>query len=145
MHFRKYPSLVNHYHNKDIDRLEIMFGDRMHDCDWILTEKIHGCLREDTIIKTREFGEVSIKFLVDNSITCQVLSVNHENDEIEWDEVIDFSAVQDDKKEWYEVELEDGVVLHITGNHKVYDAKNRIYIAIEDLDNTSSDIFLLKI
>lgn len=40
--FRKYPSLTNHYQNKEIDYLIMKHGDYMNECEWHISEKIHG-------------------------------------------------------------------------------------------------------
>jgi len=40
--FKKYPSLTNHYQNKDINYFEMKFGDEMKKVTWTLSEKIHG-------------------------------------------------------------------------------------------------------
>jgi len=40
--FKKYPSLTNHYHKKDIDYYIRLFGDDINKTLWSVTEKIHG-------------------------------------------------------------------------------------------------------
>jgi len=40
--FKKYPSLTNHYQDKDINYFEMKFGDEMRNVTWTLSEKIHG-------------------------------------------------------------------------------------------------------
>lgn len=40
--FKKYPSITNHYHNKDINRFLQIHGDNLDDCMWNVTEKLHG-------------------------------------------------------------------------------------------------------
>jgi len=40
--FKKYPSLTNHYHSKDIDYFTTKYGDEMREVTWQITEKIHG-------------------------------------------------------------------------------------------------------
>lgn len=140
MSFLKYPSLTNHYQSKEIDYFLVRYGDVINDCEWHISEKIHGCLHKDTIIKTREFGEVTIDFLVKNQIKCNVLSLNHDLNIIEWDEIVDFSSIQDQNKEWFEIELDDGTILVVTGNHEIF-TKASEYKKVEDL---SCDDILLK-
>ena len=40
--FKKYPSLTNHYHNKDIGWLRTKFENAMNGTKWVIQEKIHG-------------------------------------------------------------------------------------------------------
>ncbi len=138
--FVKYSKITNSYSEKFVNR--ILEDERtMHEV-WFATEKIHGCLRNDTLITTREFGEVPIEFLVKNKIKCNILSFNHEDKEVEWDEIIDFSKT-DNKKDWYEVELDDGIIFVITGNHEVWVDSEKKYIPIEEIKKLN-EVFLLR-
>jgi len=40
--FYKYPSLTNHYQNKDINYFEVKFGDEARNITWTISEKLHG-------------------------------------------------------------------------------------------------------
>lgn len=42
MSFLKYPSLTNHYQSKEIDYFLVRYGDVINDCEWHISEKIHG-------------------------------------------------------------------------------------------------------
>ena len=138
MKFARYTSIENHYREKYITILE-EYG--YADIPYIAHEKIHGCLSGDTKITTREFGEVELSYLIDNKLKCHVMSLNTEDNEIEWDEVINFQNVPNDDKQWYEVELDDGTILQITGNHKVWIPKLKKYVAVKEL---TGDEYLMK-
>ena len=137
--FKKYSSIENAYRDK------FMLDVRMtitKDTQFVVTEKAHGCLDGDTMIMTREFGEVPINYIVDNQINCHVLSYNIETNEKEWDEVTNFQNVVNDDKEWYELELDDGTVVKITGNHKIWIEDMKEYVSVDDLIG-KNDVFVL--
>jgi intein/homing endonuclease len=97
------------------------------------TEKIHGCLKFDTLITTQEYGDIPIKEIVDNKLKCNVLTKNLKTDELQWNLVLNFWNTSDDTKDWYKVTLEDGSEIIMTGNHKVYTPLNKDYTSCEDL------------
>ena len=97
------------------------------------SEKLHGCLRGDTKIETKEFGVLPINSIVDNNIICSVLTYNHDTNKQEWKEVTGRSVKDEPEKDWYEVITDSGEVLIITGNHKVWIESSKEYISIDTL------------
>lgn len=97
------------------------------------SEKIHGCLKFDTLITTQEYGDIPIKEIVDNKLKCNVLTKNLKTDELQWNLVLNFWNTSDDTKDWYKVTSEDGSEIIMTGNHKVYTPLNKDYTSCEDL------------
>ena len=103
-----------------------------------LSEKVDGCLDKDTLITTKEYGEISIGDIVDNKIKCNVLSYNISKGKTEWDEIISFqTSTKSDDKQWYILTMTDGTELKLTGNHHIWDENTKKYIAIEDIDDIS--------
>jgi hypothetical protein len=104
------------------------------DIDWgsaVFEEKLDGCLDYDTIVKT-ELGDMKIGDIVSLNFDGNVYSFNPENGKVELDKVIAVSE-KDNVDNWYEIELYDGTIIHITGNHKVYLPKLNAYRRVEDL------------
>lgn len=87
-------------------------------CD--ITLKIDGCLTGDTMIIT-DRGELSIQRIVEeNMVGIKVLTYNTEQNIEEYQPVLATTASVDESKQWYEVELECGTILTLTGNHRVW-------------------------
>ncbi len=103
-------------------------------------EKIDGCLDKDTVIST-EVGFVSIEKLCEMVDKPKVYSYNVETQEIELDEIIDFS-IKKNIDNWFEIELEDGTLLKLTGNHRVYIPALNCYRQVQDLGGDEE--FLLE-
>ena len=97
------------------------------------SEKLHGCLHADTLITTKEFGEISISSIIDDNINCSVLTFNHDKNVTEWGIIKNRIAIDDPSKEWYEVETDTGETLTLTGNHEIWIESKQTYITVEDL------------
>lgn len=105
--------------------------------DWkscYVTEKIDGCVREDTKIKTT-IGDVDIKTICKDPSKYKVLTYNHQTNSIE-ENSIDAISVKNDLTEWYEIELEDSTKLTVTGNHKIWCENLGCYRRVDELDGT---------
>lgn len=101
---------------------------------FIASEKIHGCLRYDTLVTTKEFGDIPIREIVDNKLECRVLTKNLTTHENEWNKVLNSWHSKDDTKKWFKVTLEDDTVLYMTGNHRVYLPLTNEYISCDKLE-----------
>jgi len=99
----------------------------------ILTEKFHGCVHKDTIVNTFEHGDVTIGWIVDNKVNCNIKSMDTITGEIVYVPIDAFYHVPNDG-EWYEIELEDGTKLIITGNNPVWLPDLGIYRRVDSLD-----------
>lgn len=104
-----------------------------------ITKKIHGCVDGSTIIDTQEYGKLTIKEIVDNKIKCNIKCLNTITNEICYCEIGDYYFMPNDG-EWYEIELENGMKLKITGNNPVWLPELNCYRKVEDLNG---DEFLL--
>lgn len=105
--------------------------------DWTsarIGQKIDGCVREDTKIKTT-IGDVDIKTICRDPSKYKVLTYNHQTNSIE-ENSIDAISVKNDLAEWYEIELEDSTKLTVTGNHKIWCENLGCYRRVDELDGT---------
>jgi RNA ligase (TIGR02306 family) len=107
----------------------------------IFTEKVHGCLHAGTLITTDE-GEILIKKIVEDHMEVKVKSFNHTTGEVEYQPIIDWMATESSEAtEWFEVILENGTNLKLTGNHRVWLPELGCYREVSEL--TENDSFLV--
>jgi len=104
-----------------------------------ITYKMHGCVSEDTIINTDE-GDYNIKYIVDNKLSVNIKAFDIENNSIIYVPIDNYYLLKDDG-DWYEIELEDGTILKITGNNPVWLPELNCYRKAEELQN--GDILLV--
>lgn len=105
-----------------------------------LLNKEDGCCDEDTILFT-ENGEKTIKEICDTKYTGKVLAYDIDNGVEIWSEVLSHST-KTNNNDWYEIELENGSIIKLTGNHRVWLPELNCYRSVRDL--TVTDTFLLK-
>ena len=98
-----------------------------------------GCLSEETIIETDK-GNLTIKEIVDHKIQCKVKGYNKETKEIIWTPIINW-YINKNKEKWYELKLENGKSIRLTGNHKVFCKNLNDYKMVKDL--TENDDILI--
>lgn len=100
-------------------------------CD--ITLKVDGCLKDDTIVITEQ-GELPIKHIVEkNMIGLKVLTYDVDQNIEEYQPILATSASVDDSKQWYEVQLECGAILTLTGNHMVWLPELNCYRRADEL------------
>ena len=119
-----------HYETKQLQKY-IRFINPDDNVD--ISVKIHGCVDESTIINTIEFGDITIKEIVDNKIDCHIKAYNTETNSIEYVSIDDYYLLKNDGV-WYEIELEDGRKLKITGNNPVWLPDLQCYRKTEELN-----------
>ena len=105
--------------------------------DWAsayVTQKLDGCVSFDTMVKTT-VGDVPMKDICDHPDKYQVLTFNHDSNEIEPNS-IDAVSVKDSIDNWYEIELDDGRKLTVTGNHKIWCENLHCYRRVDELEGT---------
>lgn len=106
------------------------------DFDWESAKyqtKMDGCCDEDTVLITED-GEKTIKQICDDKYLGKILSYSFNLYEIEFCKILGHS-VQENIDNWYEIELENGKTVKLTGNHKVFLPKLNCYRMVEDLIN----------
>ena len=94
--------------------------------------KVHGCVEYNTLVKTKEFGELKIGDIVQDKIKCHILARDLEANKDVFVPIDDYYTILNDG-EWYEVELEDGSKITITGNNPVWLPIEKAYRKVEDL------------
>ena len=98
----------------------------------VASVKIHGCVERSTIINTKEYGDMTIGEIVDNKIDCHIKARDVEQNEDVYVSVDQFYMIPNDG-EWYEIELEDGTKLTITGNNPVWLPTLNCYRRVDEL------------
>lgn len=115
--------------------------DFSENCDVKITDKCSVgcpfCLTENTIIKTKE-KDIPIKNIKIGDI---VYSYNENTKKFELKPVIKIYK-REFNGDLIQLELENGIVLECTGNHKIY-TSNRGYIEAKDISE-NDDILLYK-
>jgi len=91
---------------------------------WVAKTDEERCIREDTLINTNN-GSKSIKQVIDDGCKDLILSKNLKENKIEYKKIISY-LVEEQNKDWYEIELENGYKLICTGDHKIYINNNYI-------------------
>jgi len=78
----------------------------------------YGCLAGNTVVTTEE-GEFTIQEIVDNQmIGLKLPSLNEDTGELELDEIV--AAVPTGIQFVHQIEMEDGSILELTDDHRVY-------------------------
>ena len=106
----------------------------------VITEKMDGenCLDRNTQIIT-EHGVKSISEICESQYNGMVLSLNHNNNELEFKSIIGHKInISDD---WYEITTNSGDILIVTGEHLVYLPKLSTYRKVKNL--SIEDEFLI--
>jgi hypothetical protein len=83
--------------------------------------KIDGCVHPDTVIKTKEGDKTIMKIIKEynQGKTNEVLTYNEETGKEEWC-LAEYPRINDNNKNWIEVEMENGENLKLTEDHEVY-------------------------
>lgn len=121
-----------HYHpaqlNKDICRLS-------PDMSVNISVKLHGCVERNTLVDTMEYGQKSIGDIVDRKIDCHIRAFDTAKKEDVYVPIDNFYCVKNEG-EWYDIELEDGRHIVITGNNPVWLPQLNTYRRVDELDGT---------
>ena len=83
-----------------------------------ITEKVHGCVEANTIINTSN-GQFTIKEIVDKKLPVEIEAFDITTNQKIFVPIDDYYTIPNDG-DWYELELEDGKILKITGNNPVW-------------------------
>lgn len=100
---------------------------------------IDECLHPDTLITLSNDNK---KRIIDIEVGDLVKTINEENGEIEIKPVIELHKNLNKGEEMYEIEMENGDILKITGNHKVK-LTDGTWKKVEDL-NTHDEILYIN-
>lgn len=77
------------------------------------------CIEGDSIVTLKDSGPTSIKNVVDNKILDKILSFNELSNSIEYVDILNWSN-NNNTEDWMEIETEDGNIITVTPNHRVY-------------------------
>lgn len=97
-----------------------------------ITEKLHGCVDRETIVDSLEYGETTIGKLVDGKVPIHIKGMDLATGEEVFAPVESFHF-EPDSDDWYEIELEDGTKLTITGNNPVWLPELKCYRRADEL------------
>jgi intein/homing endonuclease len=115
--------------NKDIaNQLQRMC--RSGEIGMVIADEIHKCLEGSSVISTDK-GQLTIKEIVENKINCNVYSYNISTQQIEL-QPIEYFHKYVNNEDLLEIEMENGQILKLTPDHKVF-TKNRGYIQASEL------------
>lgn len=103
-------------------------------------EKSDGCCDADTLLITED-GEKTIREICETKYNGKVLGYDLDLNINVFTDVLGHE-VKSNNNDWYELELENGQTIRLTGNHKVWLPLFKCYRAVRDL--TENDIFLVK-
>jgi len=85
--------------------------------------------------------------VVDNKILGEVKCYDHKNKKIEYKRILNYMKNTEDISEnknetnWYEIELENGHKLNITGNDTIYLPELKCYRKVEELRGDEKVLF----
>ena len=98
-------------------------------------EKVNiTCVAADTLVDTVD-GQKTIKEIIDTKYSGEVFSYNEKTSIIEPKKILSYSvAPNESDTEWFEIELENGKKLQITGNDNVYLPELKCYRKVKDLN-----------
>ena len=97
---------------------------------WTSAKK-DGCVHSDTPIKTT-IGDIPIKEICNKPEKYTLLTFNHKTGMLEEDKAEDIS-IQCSSDNWFEIELDDGRKIKLTGNHLVWCNDLNCYRRVDEL------------
>lgn len=102
--------------------------------------KLDGCVSGDTILNTKDDGNKTIAWIIENNYCGEVLSYNLINNQVEYKSIINkfVNRNVDEDIVWYEIELDNGKRLKLTGNHKVYIKSLNCWQRVDELNGNES-------
>ena len=105
-----------------------------------ITVKNHGCVEKNTIVNTMEYGDKTIGEIVDNKVNCHIKAYDTDTNEIVYVPIDNFYTIPNDG-EWYEIELENGKKITITGNNPIWLPELGIYRRVDELNGDEKILF----
>ena len=115
------------------------------DGTFFASRKCDGCVDGDTLVEFENGEKYPIKDIVDHKIQGKVKSFDEFTGKIVYRDIIDWmhniKDIDNTQKDWFEIQLENGKVLKITANDKVY-VKNKGWTRVDQL--TENDEILTE-
>ena len=104
---------------------------------WYASRKIDGCVSGGTILEFEDGKKLSIKEIVEKKISGNIKSYNPTTKKIEFKPILEHMKNLDDitekTKQWYKIELNDGKIIKLTGNHRVFLPELKCYRRVDEL------------
>lgn len=125
-------ALANSYDEKMAKKINI------NEDVWFVSRKLDGCLHADTIIEFEDGTKLSIKEVVDNKVEGKIKSYNINSNKIEFKTIknwmVNLDDINENNSEWFEIELENGKKIKLTGNHRVWLPELRCWRRTDELN-----------
>jgi hypothetical protein len=143
----KYPKTPHLPHSPGIKEDDRVLPDDscFHGQEVVVSVKHDGenCLDGLSFIET-DRGKLTIQEICEKEIKCKVLSFNDIKEKEEYKNINGyFISESNEETEWYEIEIEDGAKLKLTGNHLVFLPELNCYRKVSEL-NGNEKILLKK-
>lgn len=108
--------------------------------------KLDGCISQSSLIRTKEYGYLTIKTIVEQKLKCKVASFNTNAKSIEYKSILHhfLNKEVDENVQWFEIELESGETLKLTGNHEVYLPDLECWRRVDQLDGNENLMVINK-
>ena len=148
-------SLINKVFPKTVPVFEVAlaqkFRDHVKKVDfesrmWWASRKLDGCLNGDSVIEFDDGKKLKIKEVVEQRIPGKIKSYNVKTNKIEYKKILDWMKNLSDINhtdivDWYDIVLENGKILRLTGNHRVWLPMLRCWRRVDELEITDSLLF----
>jgi hypothetical protein len=121
---RSFSKFFNYTEQPDLDKFPL-------DEPFVAYEKLDGCCDADTILITDD-GVKTIKEICENDFKGSVLAYDHTTNQQVMTKVLRH-LIKNNNNDWYELETDDGKILKLTGNHKVYLPELDCYREVREL------------
>jgi len=112
---------------------------------WAASRKMDGCLSYETIIKFEDGRNLKIGDVVKNKIKGKIKTLNINTKKVEYHDIKNwmknFDDVNEKNYEWYEIELENGEKIKLTGNHRIWLPELKCYRKVEELRKNDKILF----
>jgi len=101
--------------------------------------KLNGCLHSDTLIALEDGSQITIEQAFNTKINKKIKCFNTRTNSIEYKSITNFFKDGVDMQmkskpiNWYEIELENGATMKITGNHRVWLRDLKCWRRVDDL------------
>jgi len=100
-----------------------------------------GCLDRNSILEFEDGSFETIEDVVKNKTSKKVKSYNHEEEKIEFKEIENY-FINQNEEDWYEIELDNGKRIKLTGNHQIFETKSKKYIRAKEIKE--GDVLLIQ-
>jgi len=130
------PKLLYPFSNNDGDRIY-----RWPRFKYIsVFDKLDGCLDAKTILETED-GPKTIQDVCETQYKGLIKTFDIDDQKIIFDKIVNYS-VQENNDDWYEIILENGQKIKLTGNHKVWLPELMCYRSVKDLKGNEKILIL---